>query len=212
MSYPFPAPYPTLRECPKCLRSLRLVEFRRWDGEHRTLHDTCNACDPEKPLEKLDVYALHTAVRAKRISDEEAERLLALRAKDANRKRAERLLQRNNKIRMKNWQDAFLGRLASERDWARSSARSAKHEHTKNFFRLYLEALQTIIGKVHAYLRMAAQDSPKVPPGFKLLEPPPELLDPLYYFDQDPRPVLRVRLSICPVTRVFLREPWFLEW
>lgn len=133
------------RVCPECTAERPLKDFRRWHGAHRTLHEVCNVCRPEKKLNEM--------------SDREREAAIALRQPERYaRERAERAAQYRKKLRAGDAmrRTTHIRKLERIRNWNAAIGDAVREE------------LETAIRKRDAYQNLSAvynDPNPKYPPS-----------------------------------------------
>lgn len=111
------------RTCPECSVERPLHQFRRWHGAHRTLHQTCNVCHPETPIQDLPPreQERRLALRAAELRTIERHRERVAREQARrNAKQGNAMLRRHNLERIRNWNAAIADALREERNHAHS--------------------------------------------------------------------------------------------
>ena len=236
----FSAGTPTLRVCPSCGVHLRLHHFRRWlstpAGDKRILHDTCNACDPERPLSAMTPRQRLRAVDAdrplarlpavERMNDaEQAQTRERLRSAKLNSNAAQRRLA---------WREAIGNQVSAEHDWAtrllesfRATAMGKARPPSGAFMtlatalqrqRLAQEYAVAWVAFFTAYVQVLAKMRDTIHTlsrqKYAPLRPTPEQSDPTHYADATTRTSLRLLYGACrPLPdRRLARDPWCLSW
>jgi hypothetical protein len=208
---------PTLRSCPRCKQEKRLYLFRRWRGTKRILHDTCNACDPEKRLSEMTADERLRAADA----DRPGVRLLVVQQMNQRERdhvrfsvRPERAMQQRRKARRAAWNAAITQRVRDEMEWAARCQRTAEGYPPEYgpawvaFFQTYTETLRSLLDTLNAKVYLSGTP----------IKPTMEDCDPAKHpLPRSAAPdliTLRRLYAACtpmPGRRLF-RDPWCLTW
>ena len=200
---------PTTRICPECSIARRLVYFRRWSGRHRSLHDVCNVCQPQRRLSQMNgkqrdkVQSMDLPfARGKVVS----ERIYNSAPSVLNKLSVRR--ERNLRIQM--WRAGLLDALKRDRTWARENKRvleltdkaSVSLGGWQSFFALYYQILARMCeDAAHAASKARTR-------------PTSDDLNPMNFCTQSELRELLALYSACRVRRSdkAYRAPWCLSW
>ena len=126
------------RTCPECSVERPLHQFRRWHGAHRTLHQTCNVCHPETPIQDLPPREQERILALREAEQRTVERYRKgqeWRERQRRGVQASRMLKRHASDRIRNW-NALVGTFArDERDYAKR-----REMEWRNNWDLYISA------------------------------------------------------------------------
>lgn len=209
---------PTIQHCPVCKAGRRLVDFRRWNGRHRTLHAVCNICDPPTSIFKMNPDQRDRAL-AKGVSTVREHRL---REYDERIKRQGHMQisvkahARLNQSRRRNWMALILTPLREEHRWARRHAKRLKESqhdlsNWERFFTLYAETLGRMRRRAHDKL---VATTLKKPDDVASIVPTLAQTIPLTYLQADEWAWLKMAYIECERARKGrgYRDPWMIFW